>query len=315
MPNTNERDALTTIANFPITDPANMDAVNMQKIALAAREACFTPATAPNAAAPYRSVVEVCPECDIADCRHIRGRRVSAAPNAGAPLSRQQVHDRFSFLEGLVSEEAYRKIADTAIEIQRTAGASIRDALDAAPTLSDEAANAIHRVPYVRDCLLAYRGRPADPEAVDLVKAIAAQLSHLAAAPAQQAGAPLPLAPSEPDWWHCECDDADYSRLFGHKADALSHLSDHPGKLTALDIRATPPQATLPASEAVAWIEAAVKWARLDADYDNTIGSGGVPSRKERLDLFEAQEGMEDCATRLYRATQAPSAAKKEGQP
>lgn len=44
----------------------------------------------------------------------------AGAARAGA-LTRQQVYDRFSFLEGLVSEGTYRKIAQVAIEIQRSA--------------------------------------------------------------------------------------------------------------------------------------------------------------------------------------------------
>jgi len=42
-----------------------------------------------------------------------------AARGQETPLTKQQVYDRFSFLEGLVSEDAYRKIADTAFDIQR----------------------------------------------------------------------------------------------------------------------------------------------------------------------------------------------------
>lgn len=78
-----------------------------------------------------------------------------------------------SRLQTFENRERFRKEA--------TALASRLQEQEGQPALSDELATAIHRMPYVRDCLLAYHGRPADPEAVDLVKAIAAQLGHLAA--------------------------------------------------------------------------------------------------------------------------------------
>ncbi|MGS1033161.1 hypothetical protein [Burkholderia glumae] len=50
------------------------------------------------------------------------GTKLYAAANAGeavAPLSDQDIYDKFSFLEGLVNESTYVQIADTAIEIAR----------------------------------------------------------------------------------------------------------------------------------------------------------------------------------------------------
>ncbi|WP_186153509.1 hypothetical protein [Burkholderia gladioli] len=53
---------------------------------------------------------------------HHHGASISGAADAGegvAPLSDQDIYDKFSFLEGLVNEGTYRKIAETAIEIAR----------------------------------------------------------------------------------------------------------------------------------------------------------------------------------------------------
>jgi Lar family restriction alleviation protein len=47
--------------------------------------------------------------------------------------------------------------------------------------LSDEHADAIHRMPYVRACLLEYVWRPMDKEAAAVVKAISTQVHALAA--------------------------------------------------------------------------------------------------------------------------------------
>lgn len=36
----------------------------------------------------------------------------------------------------------------------------------------------------------------------------------------------------EPDYWHAECDDPDYSAFFPDKADAMARVSDHGGTVT-----------------------------------------------------------------------------------
>lgn len=45
----------------------------------------------------------------------------SQANSQAVALSDQQIYDKFSFLEGVVNERNYRRIAETAIEIQRAA--------------------------------------------------------------------------------------------------------------------------------------------------------------------------------------------------
>lgn len=45
--------------------------------------------------------------------------------------------------------------------------------------LTDEQATAIHRHPFVRDCLLAYFDRPCDKEAAAIVRAIADAVNGL----------------------------------------------------------------------------------------------------------------------------------------
>jgi hypothetical protein len=63
------------------------------------------------------------------------------------------------------------------------------------------------------------------------------------AAPAQAAAVPE----AEPEWWFAECGDPDYSRLYAHKADALSQISDHGGgTVTALYTHPTPQAAAVP---------------------------------------------------------------------
>ncbi|MFT4064336.1 hypothetical protein [Paraburkholderia sp.] len=48
---------------------------------------------------------------------------IAAAPQSAATvaLTDQRIYDKFGFLEGLVSENTYRKIAKTAIEIYKSA--------------------------------------------------------------------------------------------------------------------------------------------------------------------------------------------------
>lgn len=44
---------------------------------------------------------------------------------------------------------------------------------------------------------------------------------------------PEPQSPAaEPDYWHAECDDPDYSAFFPDKADAMARASDHGGTVT-----------------------------------------------------------------------------------
>lgn len=58
----------------------------------------------------------------------------------------------------------------------------------AAPrALSNDDASAIHRMPYVRACLLEYANRPCDDEASAVVKAIATQFRSLATTQATEA--------------------------------------------------------------------------------------------------------------------------------
>jgi len=64
----------------------------------------------------------------------------NAAEPAGGEaraLTGQQVYDRFSFLEGAVGERTYKRIAETAIEIQRLALATPPQAPAAPAGLSD----------------------------------------------------------------------------------------------------------------------------------------------------------------------------------
>ena len=59
-------------------------------------------------------------------------------------MTKQEIYDRFSFLEGLVSEDTYRRIVETAVQIQSTA------VMPAAP--SDAVHKALERLVHdVRD--------------------------------------------------------------------------------------------------------------------------------------------------------------------
>ncbi|WP_431274259.1 hypothetical protein ACQ858_19710 [Variovorax ureilyticus] len=63
--------------------------------------------------------------------------------------------------------------------------------------ISDAEAHAIHSMPYVRDCLLAYHERPEDVTADAVVKAIAVQVQALSVPPASKLPAAQGIEPSE----------------------------------------------------------------------------------------------------------------------
>ena len=94
--------------------------------------------------------------------------RDSDAIREGEAFTDQQIYDKFSFLEGLVSERRYRQIADTAIEIARaasTATATNPVVLAVAESLSDAnqpgniEAQISHLMSCVRDDVLAHDGK------------------------------------------------------------------------------------------------------------------------------------------------------------
>jgi hypothetical protein len=67
--------------------------------------------------------------------------------NAGKTLSRQQIYDKFSFLEGLVNERTYREIAEAAIKIQAQAIASMQpvDSSDVVEKIAEAIGNEMRK--------------------------------------------------------------------------------------------------------------------------------------------------------------------------